>query len=202
MATTHGDVKRKRMGAKKPLYAVITAENKGTFPTYGEVKEFSRFIALTEAIQTAEAKFYSDNALDDDMKIFKQCDLTFENDGLTHNASADVFGLKLNDTGELVYGGKNDPPYIGYVFYRELKGKGDKRYYEGVYYPKCKAFVPNSTDNTRGENITFKGDTVSMSAYTLDDEAETWKVECILETEAEAEAWCREKLGGAAATGE
>ena len=203
MANTNTSVKRKRIGASKPYYAKVTAENVGTYPTYGEVKPFSEFVALTESIQTAESKFHSNNRLSDDLKVFKQCDLTFENDGLSPDVSAEVFGLDIDsESGELKYGGMKNPPFIGFAFFRELMGADSKRYYEGVYYPKCKAFVGNSTDNTRGENIDFKGDTVNMCAYALDDTDETWKIERMCETEAEAEAWCKEKLGFSVPNGE
>lgn len=197
MAELLTTIRRTKMGAKKPYYAVITKENAGTYPTYSTPKAFSEFVSLTETLQYAEAAFSSDDRESESSKIFKRCDLTFGSKGLSYEVMKDVFGATLNEAGKISMGGGDVPPRIGYAFHRLLEDIG-VRYYEGVYYPICKGYPGNESDQTMGENLTYSGDETALTAYTMKDAKSTWKEMQTFATEAEAEAWVLERLGGAA----
>ena len=190
-------IRRTKMGATKPYYAVISTESATTYPTYSTPAEFSEFVSLTEALQYAEGSFYSNDRESESSKIFKRCDLTFGNKGLTYTVMKDVFGATLSAEDEIAIGAGNTPPRIGFGFYRTLEDNG-KRYYEGVYYPICRAAIGSESDNTLGENITYAGEEISLVAYAMSDSAKTWKEMKIFETAAAAEAWVKEKLGATA----
>jgi hypothetical protein len=193
MAETMTNVRRTKMGATEPYYAVITTENNGTYPTYSEPKAFSEFVSLTESIQYAEAAYHSNNRESESSKIFKRCDLTFGNKGLTYDVMKDVFGAKL-ENGKLSLGAANTPPRIGFGFYRLMEDNG-VRYYEGVYYPICRGFLGNESDATMGDNVTYSGDETALTAYTMGDADKTWKEMEIFTEEAEAKAWVLQRLG-------
>lgn len=194
-------VKKTQMGATKPYYAKITAESAGSLPTYGTAAEFSEFVKVTENLNKAEAQYYSNNALSENVAKFKYCELTYENKGVPNTVAADIFGVTVDaDSGELTYGGEDKAPYIGFGFYRTLIDNG-VIYYEGVLYPKVKASLGSSTYETSGDGITLTGDTTTMLAYQCGDAKKTWKKTEIFDTESAAEAWVKTKLGAEQAGG-
>lgn len=187
-------VKRTKMGATNPRYAKVAKREAGKIPVYdGTVTQFSELVAVTEALDYAEASFYSNNRKSESNRSFKGCTLTYDNKGLPQAVVADIYGAEFNDEDELEYGSADAAPRIGFTFFRELEDEGT-RYYEGVFYPDCKASIGNATDNTRGENITYNGETTTLDAYALDDLKGRWKIEKIFATAAEADAWCVAKL--------
>lgn len=195
MAAELTKVRRTKMGANKPWFAPITSENTGTFPTYGTAEEFSEFVSLSESLEFAESSFYSNNRKSESARAFKSGTLTYGNKGLSPDTISKIYGAKLDaETGELVYGANDAAPRIGFGFYRELEDNG-VRYYEGVYYPSVKASMEGESDNTRGENVTYEGNSTVMEVYALSDTAATWKVTDIFATADEAEAWVKGKLG-------
>lgn len=194
MASELTKVRRTKMGANKPYFAMITKENTGTFPTYGTPEEFSEFVSLTEALEFAESSFYSNNRLSESARAFKKGSLTYANKGLTPDTIAKIYGAQLSEEGVLSYGANDAAPRLGFGFYRELEDNG-VRYYEGVYYPSAKASLEGESDNTRGENITYEGNTTIMEVYALGDTNGTWKQTEIFAQAADAEAWVLSKLG-------
>lgn len=195
MAVELTKVRRTKMGATEPYYAVITAENANTYPTYSEPVAFSEFVSCTESLQYAEASFNSNNRESESSKVFKRCDLTFANKGLDYETLRDVFGATLDEDGEIAFGAGDTPPRIGFAFYRTLEDNG-VRFYEGVYYPVCRAAIGNESDNTMGDNLTYSGDEIAMVAYAMKGTTSTWKESKIFDAEADALAWVRSKLGG------
>lgn len=198
MAVELTKVQRTKMGANKPYFALITQEDEASFPTYGTPEAFSEIVSLTEALEFAEASFFSNNRKSESSRVFKSGTLTYGNKGLSPDTIAKIYGAKLAETGELSYGANNAAPRIGFGFYRELEDAG-VRYYEGVYYPSCKASMEGESDNTRGDNITYEGNTTVLEVYALGDTDATWKQTKIFAKAEEAEAWVKEKLGAAAA---
>lgn len=190
-------IRRTKMGATNPRYAKQATHPDGGLPTYdSQINDFSEMVSVTEALDFAEASFYSNDKKSESDRSFKGCTLTFENKGLSVETVADIYGANISDEGELRYGGNDAPPRIGFSFYRTISDKGT-RYYEGVFYPDCKAALGNATDNTRGENLTYNGDTTTLDVYAGGDDAATWKVEALFTTAEEADEWCQKKLGKA-----
>lgn len=197
MADTLTKVRRTKLGATEPYYAVVTQENKGQKPTYSKPEAFSEFVSLTENLQYAEAAFNSNNRESESAKIFKRCDLTFGNKGLSYETMKNVFGATIGEDGKLTLGGADVPPRIGFGFYRVMEDNG-VRYYEGVVYPLCKAYVGNESDQTMGDNLTYTGSENAITAYALDDERKTWKEMQIFSKETDAKNWVVTQLGGSA----
>ena len=193
--TKMNQVRKTQMGATKPYYAKITAETAGSLPTYGTPTDFSEFVKVTENLNKAETQYYSNDAMSENGSSVKYCELTYDNKGVPNSVSADIFGVTLDaESGEMTYGGDDTPPFIGFGFYRTLIDKGEV-FYEGVFYPKVKASLGNSTYETKGDGITLSGDSVTMLAYICSDSAKTWKKTEMFATSSEAEAWVKKKLG-------
>lgn len=191
----HDKIKKTQIGATKPYWAKIATEPSSALPTYENGKEFSQFIKLTESMQKAEAQFYANDALAENVSEFKYCELTYENKGLSNEIIAEIYGATLTED-LITYGAGDTPPMGGFAFYRTVMDNGVK-YYEGIYYPKVKASVGNATYDTKGDSITFSGDSVSMIAYQCNDANKTWKQTKIFDSdkETDAEKWCKTCLG-------
>ena len=198
MAKELKNVRKTQMGATYSRYALIVEEKDGALPTYSAAKELSEFVKLSESVQKAEAKFYSNDRLSESVESFKYCDLSYDNKGLSDEVQCEVLGMTQTEDGELVRGIDDAPPFIGFAFYRVLMDNG-VTYYEGVFYPKVKASLGNDDYETRGENTNFKGDTTTLIAYAAKDEKKAWKRSKMFATEAEAKAWVDGKFGTAAA---
>lgn len=195
MAAEYKTVKRTKMGATNPRYAKQKSNANGTVTYDTTINVFSELVGVSESLDFAEASFYSNNRKSESNRSFKGATLTFDNKGLSPETVADVYGADLSETdGTLTYGGADAAPRIGFGFVRELEDNGT-RYYEGVFYPDCKASMGNATDNTRGENITYNGESTTLDVYALDDTQNTWKKECIFATLTEADAWVEKQLG-------
>ena len=194
MAADLTRVDRTKMGATEPYFATITQENKGAFPTYDEPEAFSELVAVTETLEFAEGSFFSNNRRSENARVFKSGTLAYANKGLSHYVISKIYGSKLSQEGELTYGANDKAPRIGFGFYREMEDDGIP-YFEGVYYPSVKASLEGETDNTRGDNITYAGDTTTMAIFALDDEDATWKMTEVFAAAEEAKAWVLKKLG-------
>lgn len=194
MAADLTKVRRTKMGATEPYFALITQENKGNFPTYDEPEEFSELVSVTEALEFAEGNFFSNNRRSENARVFKSGTLTYANKGLSPYVISKIYGSKLSEEGQLTYGANDKAPRIGFGFYREMEDNGVP-YFEGVYYPAVKASIEGETDNTRGDNITYAGDTTTMAIFALDDADASWKITEIFASAEEAKAWVLEKLG-------
>lgn len=197
MPDTLNKVRKTQMGATMPMWAPIKTDVTGSLPTYDAALDFSEFVKVSENLNVAETQYYSNDALSENVSEFKYCELTYDNKGLTDELISAIYGADYSD-GEVTYGGDDAPPMGGFGFYRTVMDKGVK-YYEGVFYPKVKASLGNSTYDTKGENVTLVGDSTKLIAYQCTDEKKSWKKTQVFATAAEALAWVKEKFGTAGA---
>lgn len=185
-------VRKTSMGATYPFWAKIATDTDGALPTYSGGTAFSEFIKVTESLQKAESQFYSNDVLSESADEFKYCELAFDNKGVSNTLRASLYGAKLEGN-SISYGAGDAPPMGGFAFYRVLQDNNEK-YYEGVFYPRVKASLTGMTYDTKGESVTFAGEQTKLVAYACKDTAQTWKVEEIFATAAEALTWIKEKL--------
>ena len=197
-AETLNKVRKTQMGATMPMWAPIKTDVSGKLPTYDAAADFSEFVKVTENLNVAETQYYSNDALSENVAEYKYCELTYDNKGLTDELMVAVLGAKKNESGEITYGGDDAPPMGGFGFYRTVMDKGVK-YYEGIFYPKVKASLGNSTYDTKGDNATLAGDSTKLIAYQCSDEKKTWKTTKMFDTAAEALAWIKSKFTAEAA---
>lgn len=190
--STLGKVRKTQMGATDPVWAPITSEEGNALPKYGTVMDFSEFEKVTEALTQAEARYYSNDAMSESTAEFSYCTLTYSHKGMTDELNSAIYGADYTD-GEVTYGGDDNPPLGGFGFHRTIMDKGVK-YYEGVFYPRVKASLTGGEYATKGENVTFVGETTTLIAYECKDAKRTWKKTQLFATAEEAKAWVRTKF--------
>lgn len=193
MADTYNKVRKTQMGATMPMWAHVKEDTTGKLPTYETSIDFSEFVKVTENLNVAETQYYSNDALSENVSEFKYCELTYDNKGLTNELIVAILGATKGSDDEIIYGGDNAPPMGGFGFYRTIMDKGVK-YYEGIFYPKVKASLGNSTYDTKGDGVTLAGDSTKLIAYQCTDEQKTWKVTKMFGTDTEALAWVKGKF--------
>lgn len=193
MADTYSKVRKTQMGATMPMWAPVKEDTTGKLPTYETAIDFSEFVKITENLNVAETQYYSNDALSENVSEFKYCELTYDNKGLTDELIVAILGATKGSEDEIIYGGDNAPPMGGFGFYRTIMDKGVK-YYEGIFYPKVKASLGNSTYDTKGDSVTLAGDSTKLIAYQCTDEKKTWKVTKMFGTDTEALAWVKGKF--------
>lgn len=188
-------------GAKGIDWAPITEEKAGALPTYGEVMRIGELNKVTDAPAFAEAKAYGDNALARHVAEFKECPLDIEVLDMPKTVVSAITGAKISegDAKDLHFNEADNPPYGGVVFYVNELLADNRKVFTGFFYPKAKAVMQGETYSTKGESVTLTGKKLRLTASTAKNG--DWKVESdYLETEEAAIAWCKAKLGAAAAT--
>lgn len=180
-------------GAKKIRFAPITADtDESKYPTYDKAASLGALVAVTDAISYAEANNYGDNELQETASEFQSLTVDVEVTELPSEQAAVVYGATLTEDGDLEYGGEDDAPWGGLAFYTNKQVKKDgvqKKFYQGVFYPKVKGSRQGATYNTKGQSITF----ANGKAHFVGTTCAKGKHQVFsknFETEAEAEAWC------------
>ncbi len=187
------NVKELKYGAKYPCMALIASEPENALPVYSPGFVASELVSVGETLNMAEGEFYADDALSESRSEFTSADLVFENKGFDDDTLSKVYGVEVVD-GELDDRYDDNAPYIGFAFYRKLMDK-NKTYYQGVYYPKCKAIPTGETSNTRGSGITFSGKSTTLRVYKC--ESGSWRRRKKFDTEAAAKGWVEAKINKA-----
>ena len=187
-------------GALYGKWAPITAETATALPTYGESVSLGALTKVTDAPNFSEVTADGDDRVQDSLAEFSggTVDINFAA-GTPNESKAKIWGADITEDGEISMGVDDEPPYGGYAFVTRMI-KGNKKYFQGVFYPKLKATPQGKEYNTKLKSgATLTGDNIHMLW-----EAPLYgkyKVESgELATEAEAKAWVDAKLGvGAAA---
>ena len=185
-------------GAKKPRWGAIQSDTDASaYPTYGAAASLGPLVAVTDAISYAEANNYGDNELQETAREFQSMTVDLEVTELPAEQSAAVFGANLTEEGDLEFGGEDDAPWGGLAFYTNKQVKTDgvqKKFFQGIFYPKVKGSRQGATYNTKGQSITF----ANGKAHFVGTTCAKGKHQVFsknFETEAEAEAWCDKWFG-------
>ena len=89
-------------------------------------------------------------------------------------------------------------PRGGLAYYKVLIRQG-VRLFQGVYLPLVAAVLGNDNAATKGSSITFGTTTTTFNVFRCN--SGDWRIWKEFTTEAEAIAWCDEKLGSTTAGG-
>lgn len=137
-----------------PFKADSADENPAAYPKYDAPVNLGALVALTDNITLAEAKNYGDDELQEYASEFQELVVDAEVTEMANEVASSVFGATITDQQDLEYGSEDAQPYGGLAFYVSKQVK-DKKFYQGIYYPKLKASRVGATYNTRGQSITF-----------------------------------------------
>jgi phi13 family phage major tail protein len=176
-------------GLSKPI---IAKRNEAT-GTYSEAFQCGEAIGTSIDPQYAEGKQYGDNRLVEQVKIFREADLTLDVTRLPLVAETVMFGHHVDaETGKVTYKASDRSNYVGYGFViTEIEG--GEQTHTAAFIPKAKFEVGQESYSTRGENIEFQNPSLSGKAFALPNEE--WRIKQTFDTYEEAVLYVAGKLG-------
>lgn len=139
------------------------------------------------------ASLHGDNRKTEEIRLFKSADVTLGVTRMPAQASQIMFGHKTNEDGSELSNATDKNKYVGYAFITREMIEGKEKYRACLLFKVM--FNEGQEDyETQGENITFKTPKISGGALTCDNG--DWREKSpYFDTEDEADAWIREKLG-------
>lgn len=191
------------IGLSKPYFGVYSAA--GTTVSYSKGAVMGKATEANIEIDTTEDNnLYADNGIAETDRTFAGGTLTLSTDDLSQEVSKAILGLTeqaitgidgVTDTSvkELVYDDTQVIPYLGVGFIIKKKVGGVFKW-RGVVLTKVMFSVPADAATTQGESIEWQ--TPELTATIMRDDSTThmWKREATFTTEAQAEAYIKNRL--------
>lgn len=191
------------IGISKPYYSVYSAE--GTTVTYTGGGTIGKATEANIVINTTEDNnLYADNGIAESERAFSDGTLTLSTDDLSQDVSAAILGLVtqalgtiegITDTAvtELVYDDTQSAPYLGVGMIVKKKVGGEFKW-RGIVLTKVIFSVPEDAAVTQGETIEWQVPTLTATILRDDSATHMWKREATFTTEAQAEAYIKNRL--------
>ena len=191
------------IGLSKPYYAIYAEA--GGVVSYSDGAVMGKATEANISIETTEDNnLYGDNGLAETDRRFANGTLTLSTTDLSQEVSKAILGLTeqaitgidgVTDTSvkELVYDDTQVTPYLGVGFIIKKKVGGVFKW-RGVVLTKVMFSVPADAATTQGESIEWQ--TPELTATIMRDDSTThmWKREATFTTEAQAEAYIKNRL--------
>lgn len=196
------------IGLSKPYFAVYSAS--GSTVSYASGAVMGKATEANIEIDTTEDNnLYADNAIAETDRTFAGGTLTLSTDDLSQEVSKAILGLAeqaitgiegVTDTSvkELLYDDQQQTPYLGVGFIIKKKVGGVYKW-RGVILTKVMFSAPADAATTQGETIEWQTPELSATIMRDDSTNHMWKREATFTTEAQAEAYIKDRLGIAAA---
>ena len=186
-------------GTRSLNFTPIVSEPAGSLPQYGETVNLGGLNKVGVNPVFIEAKAAGDDMTKAHVIKFKEVQLPTTVTSLPKAAAAVVFGSTLTEDGDLISSRDDAAPYGALDFITpNLDEDTGKETYTARFYPKAKAMRQGVEFNT------FGGDSISLVHRNLQVTGVVcydghWEHESKdFDTQAEAEAWIKTKLTGAA----
>lgn len=153
---------------------------------------------------TEDNNLYGDNGLAETDRRFTNGSLTLSTTDLSQEVSKAILGLTeqaitgvdgVTDTSvkELVYDDTQVTPYLGVGFIIKKKVNGAYKW-RGVVLPKVMFSVPEDAATTQGESIEWQTPELTGAIMRDDSATHMWKREATFTSEAQAEAYIKNRL--------
>lgn len=196
------------IGLSKPYYAVY-ANTSGTV-SYSNGAVMGKATEANIEIETSEDNnLYADNAIAETDRQFTGGTLTLSTDdlsqevskailGLTEQAVGTIDGITDEDVQELIYDDTQVTPYLGVGFIVK-KVKNGVTAWRGIVLTKVMFSIPSDAATTQGESIEWQVPELTATIMRDDSATHMWKREATFTTEAQAEAYIKDRLDVAAA---
>lgn len=196
------------IGLSKPYFAVYSAA--GSTVSYANGAVMGKATEANIEIDTTEDNnLYADNAIAETDRTFAGGTLTLSTDDLSQEVSKAILGLAeqaitgiegVTDTSvkELLYDDQQQTPYLGVGFIIKKKVGGVYKW-RGVILTKIMFSTPADAATTQGETIEWQTPELSATIMRDDSPNHMWKREATFTTEAQAEAYIKDRLGITAA---
>ena len=198
------------IGVSKPYYAVYS--NTGSTVSYASGGVMGKAKQVDIEIETSEDNnLYADNGIAETDRQFTGGALTLSTDDLSQQVSKAILGLKEQALGtiegvddeevqELIYDETQVTPYLGFGFIVK-KVVGGVTKWRGIVLTKIMFSVPNDSAITQGESIEWQVPELSATIMRDDSTTHMWKREATFTTEAQAEAYIKNRLNITAGVG-
>lgn len=192
------------IGLSKPYFAMYSAA--GSTVSYANGAVMGKATEANIEIDTTEDNnLYADNAIAETDRTFAGGTLTLSTDDLSQEVSKAILGLAeqaitgiegVTDTSvkELLYDDQQQTPYLGVGFIIKKKVGGVYKW-RGVILTKVMFSAPADAATTQGETIEWQTPELSATIMRDDSTNHMWKREATFTTEAQAEAYIRDRLG-------
>ena len=196
------------IGLSKPYYAVY-ANTSGTV-SYSSGAVMGKATDANIEIETSEDNnLYADNAIAETDRQFTGGTLTLSTDDLSQEVSKAILGLTEQTVGtidgvtdedvqELIYDDTQVTPYLGIGFIVKKVKKGVTAW-RGIVLTKVMFSIPSDPATTQGESIEWQVPELTATIMRDDSATHMWKREATFTTEAQAEAYIKDRLDIAAA---
>ena len=168
------------IGLKNFKYAKLNSDGQ----TYGTVKTLAGAIECKVTLDLSEASLYADDALREQVSLFKSGTLTAGIDDDDDTVFAELLGKTVDQqTGVVTSNSEDTPIYVGFGHIVSKMVGGAKKY-KVEFFPKVK-FKPFITDaKTKGDNLEFT--TPSVEATIFENDNGDWEKHSVCNTETEA----------------
>lgn len=192
------------IGLSKPYYAVYS--NTGTAVTYASGAVMGKATEANIEIETTDNNnLYADNAIAETDRSFSGGTLTLSTDdlsqevskailGLREQALTDITGVTDEDVSELIYDDQQVTPYLGVGFIVKKMVNGVTMW-RGIVLTKVMFSIPADAATTQGESIEWQVPELTATIMRDDTATHMWKREATFTTEAQAEAYIKNRLG-------
>ena len=191
------------IGLSKPYYAIYAEA--GGVVSYSDGAVMGKATEANISIETTEDNnLYGDNGLAETDRRFANGTLTLSTTDLSQEVSKAILGLTeqaitgidgVTDTSvkELVYDDAQVTPYLGVGFIIKKKVNGAYKW-RSVVLPKVMFSVPEDAATTQGESIEWQTPELTGTIMRDDSATHVWKKEATFTTEAQAEAYIKNRL--------
>ena len=180
------------IGVSKPYYAVYS--NTGSTVSYASGGVMGKATQVDIEIETSEDNnLYADNGIAETDRQFTGGALTLSTDDLSQQVSKAILGLNDEEVQELIYDETQVTPYLGFGFIVK-KVVGGVTKWRGIVLTKIMFSVPNDSATTQGESIEWQAPELSATIMRDDSTTHMWKREATFTTEAQAEAYIKDRL--------
>lgn len=197
------------IGLSKPYYAVYNYNGSGQ-PTYSNGGVLGKATEANIEINTSDNNnLYGDNAIAETDRQFTSGTLTLSTTDLSQEVSKAILGLKEEtldsitgvtdeDVSELIYDDTQAIPYLGVGFIVKKVVNGVTMW-RGIVLTKVMFSIPSDAATTQGETITWQVPSLTATIMRDDSATRMWKREATFTTEAQAEAYIKDRLSISAA---
>lgn len=192
------------IGVSKPYYALYNVTEGAVSYSDGGVMGKATEVDIT--INTSQDNnLYADNGIAETDRAFTDGTLTLGTDDLSQEVSKAILGAVEKELGEidgvtdttvkeLIFDDDISNPYLG-VGLIIKKQKNNVTSWRAVVLTKVMFSVPNDAATTQGESIEWQTPSLTATILRDDTEKHMWKREATFTTEAQAEAYIKNRLG-------
>ena len=191
------------IGLSKPYYAVYSAAE--NVVTYANGAVMGKATEANIEINTSDNNnLCGDNAIAETYRQFTSGTLTLSTTDLSQEVSKAILGLKEEtldsitgvtdeDVSELIYDDTQAIPYLGVGFIVKKVVNGVTMW-RGLVLTKVMFSIPSDAATTQGETITWQVPSLTATIMRDDSATRMWKREATFTTEAQAEAYIKDRL--------